>query len=269
MTLTNKENKLIEILQGFKSCAVAFSGGTDSTLLLFYLSKLKINTKAYTFHSYLYPDSELKEASNTAKLLNIKHEIISIEPLKDIENIKYNPKERCYICKKYMFNVLLEKANYDRYETIIEGSNRDDMKDFRPGFKAVQETGAVSPLYMAELTKDDIRQLLKKAGLNYTKPSFACYFSRFPYNMEIDKEMIEKVSSGEIYIHSLGFNTARLRFHDKIARIEASESHIKKITNNDEIRLKIVSYLKSLGFLFVCIDLEEYKTGSMNRLIQE
>lgn len=269
MNLTDKESKLIEILQGFKSCAVAFSGGTDSTLLLYYLSKFNINTKAYTFHSYLYPEKELQEAVDTAKKLNIKHEIIYLEPLKDIENIKYNPKERCYICKKYMFNVLLEKANYDRYETIIEGSNRDDMKDFRPGFKAVQETGAVSPLNMAGLTKDEIRQLLKKAGLNYTKPSFACYFSRFPYNMEIDKQMIEKVSLGEVYIHSLGFNSARVRYHDKIARIEASKSHIKEIINDDEIRLKIVSYLKLLGFLFVCIDLEEYKTGSMNRLIQE
>lgn len=269
MNLADKESKLIDILQGFKSCAVAFSGGTDSTLLLYYLAKLNIDTKAYTFHSYLYPEKELQEAIDTAKKLNIKHEIINIEPLKEIENIKYNPKERCYICKKYMFNVLLEKANYDRYETIIEGSNRDDMKDFRPGFKAVQETGAVSPLNMAGLTKDEIRQLLKKAGLNYTKPSFACYFSRFPYNMEIDKQMIEKVSLGEVYIHSLGFNSARVRYHDKIARIEASKSHIKEIINNDEIRLKIVSYLKSLGFLFVCIDLEEYKTGSMNRLIQE
>ena len=269
MNVTDKESKLIEILQGFKSCAVAFSGGTDSTLLLYYLAKLNIDTKAYTFHSYLYPEKELQEAIDTAKKLNIKHEIINIEPLKEIENIKYNPKERCYICKKYMFNVLLEKANYDRYETIIEGSNRDDMKDFRPGFKAVQETGAVSPLNMAGLTKDEIRQLLKKAGLNYTKPSFACYFSRFPYNMEIDKQMIEKVSLGEVYIHSLGFNSARVRYHDKIARIEASKSHIKEIINDDEIRLKIVSYLKSLGFLFVCIDLEEYKTGSMNRLIQE
>ena len=269
MNLADKESKLIEILQGFKSCAVAFSGGTDSTLLLYYLSKFNINTKAYTFHSYLYPEKELQEAVDTAKKLNIKHEIIYLEPLKDIENIKYNPKERCYICKKYMFNVLLEKANYDRYETIIEGSNRDDMKDFRPGFKAVQETGAVSPLNMAGLTKDEIRQLLKKAGLNYTKPSFACYFSRFPYNMEIDKQMIEKVSLGEVYIHSLGFNSARVRYHDKIARIEASKSHIKEIINDDEIRLKIVSYLKLLGFLFVCIDLEEYKTGSMNRLIQE
>ena len=269
MNLTDKESKLIEILQGFKSCAVAFSGGTDSTLLLYYLSKLNIDTKAYTFHSYLYPEKELQEAVDTAKQLNIKQEIINIEPLNDIENIKYNPKERCYICKKYMFNVLLEKANYDRYETIIEGSNSDDMKDFRPGFRAVQETGAVSPLNMAGLTKDEIRQLLKKAGLNYTKPSFACYFSRFPYNMEIDKQMIEKVSLAEVYIHSLGFNTARVRYHDKIARIEASKSHIKEIINNDEIRLKIVSYLKSLGFLFVCMDLEEYKTGSMNRLIQE
>lgn len=267
MILEDKEDKLINILKNFQSCAVAFSGGTDSTLLLYYLSKLNIKTKAYTFHSYLYPDTELKEAKDTALSLNIEQEIIYLEPLTDIENIKYNPKERCYICKKHMFSILQKKAETDGFITIIEGSNYDDRKDFRPGFKAVQEIGALSPLDMAALTKEDIRALLKKAGLNYTKPSFACYFSRFPYNMEINKEMIEIVSKSESFIHSLGYNSARVRFHDKIARIEASENHIKDIINNKEIRSKITTYLKSLGFIFVCIDLDEYKTGSMNRLI--
>lgn len=267
MTLKSKEEKLINILKGFKSCAVAFSGGTDSTLLLYYLSKLNIKTKAYTFHSYLYPESELKDAKNTASQLNIEHKIIYLEPLDMIENIKYNPKERCYICKKYMFSILKNAAEKDGLETLIEGSNFDDRKDFRPGFKAVQETGAVSPLDMAALTKEDIRNLLKLANLNYNKPSFACYFSRFPYNMEISKDMIEIVSKSESYIHSLGFNSARVRYHNQIARIEASENHIKEIINNKEIREKITVYLKSLGFIFVCIDLEEYKTGSMNRLI--
>ncbi len=267
MTLKSKESKLINILKGFKSCAVAFSGGTDSTLLLYYLSKLNIKTKAYTFHSYLYPESELKDAENTAAMLNIEQEVIYLEPLDMIENIKYNPKERCYICKKYMFSILKQAAEKDGLEIIIEGSNYDDRKDFRPGFKAVQETGAVSPLDMAALTKEDIRNLLKQAGLNYSKPSFACYFSRFPYNMEISKDMIEIISKSECFIHSLGFNSARVRYHNQIARIEASENHIKEIINNKDIREKIITYLKSLGFIFVCIDLEEYKTGSMNRLI--
>lgn len=267
ITLQNKEEKLINILKGCKSCAVAFSGGTDSTLLLYYLSKLSIKTKAYTFHSYLYPESELEDAKNTASQLNIEHKIIYLEPLEMIENIKYNPKERCYICKKYMFSILKKSAEKDGYETLIEGSNYDDRKDFRPGFVAVQETGAVSPLDMAALTKEDVRNLLKQANLNYNKPSFACYFSRFPYNMEISKDMIEIVSKSESYIHSLGFNSARVRYHNQIARIEASEYHIKDIINNKEIREKITAYLKSLGFIFVCIDLEEYKTGSMNRLI--
>lgn len=267
MILKNKENQLINILSGFKSCAVAFSGGTDSTLLLYYLSKLNIKTKAYTFHSYLYPESELQDAKNTASQLNIDHEIIYLEPLEMIENIKYNPKERCYICKKYMFSVLKKAADKDGYEILIEGSNYDDRKDFRPGFKAVQETGAASPLDMAALTKEDVRNLLKQAGLNYNKPSFACYFSRFPYNMEISRDMIETISKSECFIHSLGFNSARVRYHNQIARIEASENHIKDIINNQEIRKKIITYLKSLGFIFICIDLEEYKTGSMNRLI--
>ena len=167
-----------------------------------------------------------------------------------IENIKYNPKERCYICKKYMFSMLKTMAENDGCDTIIEGSNYDDRKDFRPGFKAVQEAGA-----------------LKQADLDYNKPSFACYFSRFPYNIEISKEMIEIISKSECYIHSLGFNSVRVRYHNQTARIEASENHIKDIINNKEIRSKIITYLKSLGFIFVCMDLEEYKTGSMNRLI--
>ncbi len=267
MTLKDKEEKLINILKCFKSCAVAFSGGTDSTLLLYYLSKLNIKTKAYTFHSYLYPDSELKDAEKTAILLNIEHKIIYIEPLEMIENIKYNPKGRCYICKKYMFSMLKTMAENDGCDTIIEGSNYDDRKDFRPGFKAVQEAGALSPLDMAALTKEDIRNLLKQADLDYNKPSFACYFSRFPYNIEISKEMIEIISKSECYIHSLGFNSVRVRYHNQTARIEASENHIKDIINNKEIRSKIITYLKSLGFIFVCMDLEEYKTGSMNRLI--
>lgn len=267
MNLDYKENKLIEILKGLGNCAIAFSGGTDSTLLLYYLSKLKINSKAYTFHSYLYPENELNEAVNTAKALGMNHEIIKLNPLDDIIGIENNPKERCYICKKYMFSILKQAAEKDGLEIIIEGSNYDDRKDFRPGFAAVQEIGAVSPLDMAALTKEDIRNLLKQAGLNYSKPSFACYFSRFPYNMEISKDMIELVSKSECYIHSLGMISARVRYHNQIARIEASENHIKEIINNKEIREKITAYLKSLGFIFVCIDLEEYKTGSMNRLI--
>lgn len=267
MSIDYKENKLINILKGLENCAIAFSGGTDSTLLLYYLSKLKINSKAYTFHSYLYPEKELNDAVNTAVTLGIDHEVIKLNPLQDIENIKNNPKERCYICKKYMFTHLIEKAKKDGMKYIIEGSNFDDRSDFRPGKKAVDELNVLSPLDMAELTKNEIRSLLKKAGLDYTKPSFACYFSRFPYNMEISKDMIEIVSKSECFIHSLGFNSARVRYHNQIARIEASENHIKDIINNKEIREKITTYLKSLGFIFVCIDLEEYKTGSMNRLI--
>lgn len=266
--INKKEEQLIQILEGGKSYAVAFSGGTDSTLLLYYLSKLKIKTKAYTFHSYLYPEKELEEATNLAKLLGIDHEIILLDPLEKIDNIKYNPKERCYICKKYMFNILKEKAALLGIEKVIEGSNFDDRNDFRPGMKAVKELNIISPLDMAELTKDDVRYLLKKANLNYKKPSFACYFSRFPYNMDINKHMIERISLCESYIHSLGFDSIRVRYHYDIVRLEGNIIHIKTIINDDIIRHKIIDYIKSHGFLFVTLDLEEYKTGSMNRTIK-
>lgn len=213
MSLDYKENKLIEIIKGVENCAIAFSGGTDSTLLLYYLSKLNINSKAYTFHSYLYPENELIEAIETAKQLRINHEIIKLDPLQEIEHINNNPKERCYICKKYMFSYLLEKAKKDGMKYIIEGSNYDDRNDFRPGKKAVDELNVLSPLDIAELTKKEIRALLQKAGLNYTKPSFACYFSRFPYNMEITESMIHKISNCETYIHNKGLDSVLSLIH--------------------------------------------------------
>ena len=267
MNLDYKENKLIEILKGLGNCAIAFSGGTDSTLLLYYLSKLKINSKAYTFHSYLYPEDELTEAVETAKNLGISHEVIKIDPLNDIENIKNNPKERCYICKKYMFSRLILKAKNDGVQHIIEGSNFDDRSDFRPGKKAVDELNILSPLDMAELTKNEIRSLLKKAGLNYTKPSFACYFSRFPYNKKITKSMINIISKCETFIHNLGLNSVRVRYHDNIARLEVNQQHMNEIILNKKLKECIIKHIKEQGFLFVVLDLEEYKTGSMNRTL--
>lgn len=267
MNLDYKENKLIEILKGLGNCAIAFSGGTDSTLLLYYLSKLKINSKAYTFHSYLYPENELNEAVNTAKALGMNHEIIKLNPLDDIIGIENNPKERCYICKKYMFSYLIERTKKDGMKYIIEGSNFDDRSDFRPGKKAVQELNILSPLDMAELTKNEIRSLLKKAGLNYTKPSFACYFSRFPYNTEITRNMINKISACEVYIHKQGLNSVRVRFHNNIARLEANKKHMDEIILNNKLRENIIEYIKAQGFMFIVLDLEEYKTGSMNRTL--
>lgn len=267
MNLDYKENKLIEILKGLGNCAIAFSGGTDSTLLLYYLSKLQINSKAYTFHSYSYPEDELTEAVETAKNLGIGHEVIKIDPLNDIENIKNNPKERCYICKKYMFSHLLLKAKNDGMQHIVEGSNFDDRSDFRPGKKAVDELNILSPLDMSELTKNEIRSLLKKAGLNYTKPSFACYFSRFPYNTEITRNMINKISACEVYIHKQGLNSVRVRFHNNIARLEANKKHMDEIILNNKLRENIIEHIKAQGFMFIVLDLEEYKTGSMNRTL--
>lgn len=267
MNLDYKENKLIEILKGLDYCAIAFSGGTDSTLLLYYLSKLKINSKAYTFHSYLYPENELNEAVNAAKALGIDHEIIKLNPLDDINGIENNPKERCYICKKYMFSYLIEKTKNDGMKHIIEGSNFDDRSDFRPGKKAVEELNILSPLDMAELTKSEIRSLLKKAGLNYTKPSFACYFSRFPYNKKITESMIDVISKCETFVHNLGLNSVRVRYHDSIARLEAKEKHINEIILNKKLKESIIEYIKAQGFMFIVLDLEEYKTGSMNRTL--
>lgn len=268
MNIGDKENSLRSILKTFNSAAVGFSGGADSTALLYELSRLNIKAIAFTVSSYIFPDSELDLAKETAALLNIPHKIIEYDPLNDIANIGNNPPDRCYICKKHLFSLIKEKANAMGIYNIIDGSNLDDISDYRPGRKALKELGVISPLEQAGITKSDVYEILKKANLpQQNKKSFACYFSRFPYNTPINKETIIKTGNAEESIRELGITSARLRNHGDLARLETDKSDMIKCITDINIRNKIISYIKNAGFKYVSIDLEGYKTGSMNKTL--
>ncbi len=257
--------KLIEILKKYKSAAIGFSGGCDSALLLHAAIKAGVRAEAITFHSRFYPESELKLAVDTAKLLGASHRVIEFEPL-DMEELRFNPENRCYICKKYIFSRIADIAAEEGLEALMDGSNVDDMRDCRPGSVALRELGVKSPLLEAGLGKARIRELLKEAGLpQWDKPSFACYFSRFPYGAEITPELVEMVARCEQGIHDLGLISARVRYHCGIARIETGEKDFEKCVSDGSVREKVIKIVKDAGFTYITLDLEGYRTGSMNQ----
>lgn len=259
---------LIDVIKKYESAVIGFSGGVDSSLLLYAAKRANIRVKAITFHSMFYPEIELDKAKDFAKKLDINHEIILFNPL-EIENLNNNPKNRCYICKKDIFFKLREIADKENYKAIFDGSNIDDLKDYRPGFKAVEEIGAVSPLIEAKLNKENIRKLLKDNGFEiWNKPSFACYFSRFPYDSNITKEKVMQINFAETEIHNLGLISARVRYHNEVARIEMNNDDFIKCATDSIIREKIIKVVKKSGFLYVALDLEGYTTGSMNKMIE-
>lgn len=260
-----KYEKLKSILKEMGSVIVAFSGGVDSTLLL-YAAKNVLQSSAFaaTAVSYVYPSWETREAIDFAKSIGIEHIIIKYDPLKDVEGFKNNPKNRCYLCKKNLFSKLVETAKQKGIKYAADGTNMDDTGDYRPGLIAVKELGIRSPLLEAGLTKKEIRQISYDLGLKtYSKPSFACLATRIPTDNEITKEKLERIDKSEIYILSKGIKNVRVRCHEDIARIEVDKNEINKFFNTDIIN-DIDKKLKEYGFKFVCLDFSGYKTGSMN-----
>lgn len=251
----NKLNKLKEYLSTLSSAAVAFSSGVDSTFLLKIAHEvLGDNVIALTAKSPLFPKRELEEAIQFCKENKIKHIIVDI----DIEEIKHNPQNRCYICKKNIFSKFLEIAKANNISYVLEGSNIDDESDYRPGMQAIKELGILSPLKIAGLTKSEIRQLS-----NNQKPSFACLASRFVYDEEITPEKLEMVEQAEHILFSLGFKQFRVRIHNKLARIEILPEQFDKL-----IKADIYSQFQKLGFEYITMDLKGYRTGSMNEVLK-
>jgi uncharacterized protein len=251
------------------SALIAFSGGVDSTFLVKVAQDvLKDRIFAVIASSESYPKKETQEAIDLAKELHIPHMVIRTREL-DNPNFSNNPPDRCYHCKTELFSRLKEIAMEKGFSFVLDGSNFDDMGDYRPGLQACEEMGIRSPLKDAGLGKKEIRMLSRLMDLpTWNKPSLACLASRFPYNAEIDKESLEQVAMAEEYLWSLGFSQVRVRHHGQIARVEVDSDGVQKLLD-PSLRVKIVENLKGLGYAYVTLDLAGYRTGSMNEPLSE
>ncbi|MGN1318481.1 MAG: ATP-dependent sacrificial sulfur transferase LarE [Lachnospirales bacterium] len=264
--MNEKYKILIDILKELKSVCCGFSGGVDSALLL-YAAKEALGDKvvAVTATSSLIPKEDIKEAKDFCKSLNIKHILLNID-ISDINGFSKNPPNRCYICKKHIFSEINNIKNNLGFNFVIEGSNADDEKDYRPGMKAIKELNIKSPLNKAGLTKNEIRNLANKFNIPlWNKPSAACLASRFAYGDIITKENLEKVYLAEKKLSSLNIKGFRVRLHKNIARIEVNEKDFDIIIKN---RADIYDYMTNLGFKYVTLDLKGYRIGSMNEELQ-
>ncbi|NHK32527.1 MAG: ATP-dependent sacrificial sulfur transferase LarE [Asgard group archaeon] len=259
-----KLEKLQIILKSLKKVIIAFSGGVDSSFLAkIAYDVLGNNASAVTIDAPQLPDDELNEAKTIASEIGITHYII---PRELVENswFETNPDNRCYICKKNNLDLI---ANFCKEKKItgqlLEGSNFDDLDDYRPGYQAVKELNVQSPLIETQLTKKDIRNLAKQLDLScWEKPASPCLATRFPFGEKITEEKLKMVFKSEQYLKSLGLTDLRVRVHDKIARIETDKAFFDVLLKNS---VQISEKFKDLGFSFVTIDLEGYKKGSMNR----
>ncbi|MCK8816127.1 ATP-dependent sacrificial sulfur transferase LarE [Natroniella sulfidigena] len=269
MNLDQKYQKLQNIITELGSVVIAFSGGVDST----FLSKvckdvLGDNAVAVTARSSTYPEREFKEAKELAEEIGIEQVVIISEET-EVDGFANNPPDRCYYCKHELFSKVEEVAKERNIKYVLDGSNYDDLQDFRPGMKAAEELEVVSPLKEAELTKDDIRELSKRLGLpTWNKPAFACLSSRFPYGEEINEEKLSMVEQAEDYLIELGFKQFRVRHHEQIARIEVAPEERKKFFEL-EVMDQISAKLKEIGFTYVTLDLAGYRPGSMNEVLDE
>ena len=262
--LQKKYKFLSDYLKSLESVVVAFSGGVDSSLLLKVCKDvLKDKVLAVIGVSETYPKRETNFALKMCKELEVKYLTINTKELNNL-NFKNNPENRCYFCKTELFSKLQEIAKKEKFKYVLDGANYSDLQDFRPGSIAAQEQKVVSPLKEAKLTKEEIRQISKKLKLpTWNKPSFACLSSRFPYNTEISLENLKKLEQAEDYLYSLGFNQFRVRYHQDLVRIEVDKNEIKKFLN-ESFTKRIVAKFKKIGFTYITLDLQGYRTGSMN-----
>ncbi|MFX0056713.1 MAG: ATP-dependent sacrificial sulfur transferase LarE [Candidatus Hodarchaeota archaeon] len=262
--LKNKLETLISFFKG-KKVIVAFSGGVDSSLLAFLSKKYAKRTLLITEKSVLYPDDEIQDTRNFAKNYDIPHIIIERNPLEDV-NFKKNPLNRCYICKTGLYSDIIKIKNDKNFDIILDGSNLDDLSDYRPGMQALKELGIRTPYIDYKITKHEIREISNFYNLDVkSKPSMACFSSRIPYNQTIDEDKLKMISEAEKFLKdNFKLTQLRVRYHDeKLARIELLPNELLILMNTENLE-KIKTKFKELGFYYITIDIEGFRSGSMN-----
>jgi len=267
MNSDEKFNKLKEDLKGMKRVLIAYSGGVDSTFLLKAAAVSGLDkVLAVTGVSESLPEEEALFAKETAELFGVDFRTITTEELKNSAYAE-NPPDRCYHCKKELFGRLKKIAQEECLLYVLDGTNADDAGDWRPGMKAASEEGVASPLLKAGLGKDEIRRFSRELGLStWNKPATPCLASRFPYGHRITSEALNRVHDAEKFIRRAGVKELRVRAHSDVARIEVMPHEFGKLMDG-AFREEVVAYLKSLGFKYVTIDLQGFRSGSSNEVL--
>jgi uncharacterized protein len=263
-----KHERLKAIFKDMGKVLLAFSGGVDSTLLLKVAQDTlgDRNVLAVTALSPLYPERELAGVKKLIQTLGARHRLIESNEL-EIPGFSENPPNRCYYCKEKLFRELLDIAKEEAIPFIVEGSTLDDDKDHRPGRMAIQELGIKSPLKEALFTKIEVRELSKELGLpTWDKPSFACLASRFPYGEEITEQRLRMVDEAEDFLFGLGFKQVRVRHYGSLARVEILNEEMSRLMNGS-LREKVVSRLREIGYRYITLDLQGFRSGSMNEVL--
>ena len=264
-SLDLKERALLAVLDRYTSLGVAFSGGVDSTLLLA-AAKRRLGERviAFTAVSAIHPRGERELAVEMANAIGVRHVLFDSDELADPAFVR-NTVQRCYFCKRGLFAAVRRQATALGIQTVAHGANRDDLSDYRPGFRAAQEMEVVAPLIEAGLGKDDIRRLAHRWGLgNWDRPAMACLATRIPYNTEIRATDLTRIDAAESVLRKLGVARCRVRHHGGLACIETDAGQLQRLSE-PEMRTQIVAALRSLGYAQVCLDLEGYVSGKMNR----